>query len=396
MVDFLRSPFSRSRPGQPERDVFNSIRMDETLAKVMNELLDRNELEPDVIEDFFVGCALGVDENWTYGGRSPIFLANWPVDIPGQMVDRQCASSSATQRLAALEIMTGNRDVVMATGMEHMTHIPMQPQYQKEGMISWSTKFFEDPKYDRYEMEISSSMGLTAEKLFSEEPEITKEDMDRWSLRSHKKAAEALEEGYFEGEILPIEAEQSDGSMEVIEEDQAIRPDTSYEKIKGLPPAFKEDGVITPGNSSPLNAGASAVLLMSREKANELGLEPMASFVSLGWSAVHPSVMGRGPVPASKEALEKTDLEVDDIDAWEINEAFAVVTLNTINKLGIEPERVNKKGGAIAIGHPLGATGARLSGTLARILIKEDLEYGISTPCVGGGQGEAILIKNEQ
>lgn len=395
LIDFLRTPFSRSRPGQPERDVLNEIRMDETLADVMNELLNRNDLEPKVVEDFFVGCALGADENWTYGGRTPVFLANWPADITAQFVDRQCASSSATQRLAALEIMTGNRDVVMATGMEHMTHVPMQWQHQKEGMINPNPKLLEDPKYDDYELDVGFFMGLTAEKLFSEEPEISREDMDRWSLSSHQKAAEAMEEGFFEGEIMPVDVELSDGSKETIEKDQAIRPDTTYEKIKDLPPAFKEDGVITPGNSSPLNAGASAILVMSREKAEKLDLEPMASIKSMGWAAVDPAVMGRGPVPASKEALKQTDLEVEDIDFWEINEAFAVVTLNTINKLGIDPDKVNVRGGAIAIGHPLGATGARLTGTLARILNQEDKKYGISTPCVGGGQGEAILIEKE-
>lgn len=394
IVDFLRTPFSRSRPGQPERDVFDNLRMDEALAQVMNKLLERNDLEPEVVEDLFVGCALPVYENWTYGGRNPVFLAKWPVDIPAQHVDRQCASSSATVRLGALEIMSGQRDVVLATGYEHMTHVPMQWQYQKEGMVAPNEDLFED-EYAEYEMMKGFNMGLTAEKLFSEEPEISKEDMDRWGVRSHEKATEALKEGYFEDEIMPIEVELSDGSKEVIEQDQSIRQDTNYEKTASLPPAFKEDGVITPGNSSPLNAGATASMLMSREKAEELGLDPMASIVSMGWAAVHPSVMGRGPVPASKEALENADMEVDDIDFWEINEAFAVVTLNTINKLGIDPEKVNVKGGAIAIGHPLGATGCRLISTLARILNVEDGEYGIATPCVGGGQGEATLIKKE-
>jgi acetyl-CoA acetyltransferases len=240
-------------------------------------------------------------------------------------------------------------------------------------------------------------MGLTAEKLFDlrqkEPPHITREEMDELAFRSHQNAAKALEEGFFKDEIMPVEVTLADGTKKVVDHDLSIRADTTLEKIAAVPPAFKPDGAITAGNSSPLNAAATAMILMSKEKAKEYGLDPMAKIVSMGWAGVDPSMMGLGPVPASKMALKHAGLEVKDIDFWEINEAFAVVTVNAIKELGIDPEKVNVKGGAIAIGHPLGATGTRLVGTLARILNLEGGRYGLATPCVGGGQGAATIIE---
>jgi acetyl-CoA C-acetyltransferase len=300
----------------------------------------------------------------------------------------------STVHQGAMEIQLGYSDVVFSCGMEHMTHNPMPgPGIEMERiMVDTNPRFFSDQELDRYEMQTSLFMGLTAEKLFKyrqeNPPHITKREMDEWSLRSHKMAAKALEEGFFRGEIMPIEV--ADGR--VIDSDLSIRADTTLEKIESLPPAFTEGGSITAGNSSPLNAGASALLMMTREKAREYGLDPMAKIVSLGWAGVDPSMMGLGPVPASRKALKHAGLEVKDIDFWEINEAFAVVALNTIKELGIDPDRVNVKGSAIAIGHPLGATGTRLVGTLARILEAENGTYGLATPCVGGGQGTATII----
>jgi len=248
-------------------------------------------------------------------------------------------------------------------------------------------------EYRDYRMEIGFIMGLTAETLFEMAGYLTKEDLDRWSFRSHQLAAKALREGYFRGEIIPVEAPQADGSTLTVDSDQSIRPDTTLEQIASLPPAFKPGGVITAGNSSPLNAGASGLLLASKRKVQELGLEPLAKIIGYGTAGVPPYIMGAGPVPASIKALEKVGLKVGDIDYWEINEAFAVVPLYTIHELGIEPERVNVKGGAIAIGHPLAASGARLIGTLARILREKNGDYGIATACVGGGQGAAVVIE---
>jgi len=218
-------------------------------------------------------------------------------------------------------------------------------------------------------------------------------------LRSHQMAAKAREEGFFKDEILPIEVTLDDGTKRIVDYDQTVRVpgvETSLEKIASLPPAFKEDGTITAGNSSPLNDAASAVMLMSKEKAKEYGLTPLATIKSMGWAGVDPTIMGTGPIPSSRKALKRAGLTADKIDFWEINEAFAIVTLVCIKELGIDPNKVNVKGGAIAIGHPLGMTGTRLVGTLARILNVEKGRYGIATACVGGGQGAATLLEREE
>jgi len=239
------------------------------------------------------------------------------------------------------------------------------------------------------------NMGLTAEKLF-DQTDFTREDMDRWALRSHQKAAKALEEGFFEGEIMPIEVTMPDDTRQVIDHDVSIRPNTTMEALAQLQPSFKPDGNITPGNSSPLNAAACMMMLMSSKKAKASGLKPLAKIISMGWAGVDPSVMGLGPIPASRMALKHAGMEVKDIDFWEINEAFTIVTINAIKELGIDPDKVNVKGGATAIGHPLGATGTRLVGTLARILGVEGGRFGLATPCVGGGQGTATIIERVQ
>ena len=238
-------------------------------------------------------------------------------------------------------------------------------------------------------------MGLTAEKLFSQTA-FTKEDMDRWAIRSHQLAAKAEEAGFFKGEIIPVEALQADGTTVVVDRDQSIRKETSMEGLADLKAAFKpEGGVITAGNSSPLNAGASSMLLMSKKIAEKQGIKPLATIRSIGFVAVDPTVMGLGPIPASKMALEKVGLGVQDIDYWEINEAFCIVALNCIKELGIDPDCVNVMGGGTAIGHPLGATGARLVGTLSRILDVKGGRYGLANACCGGGQGVATIIEKE-
>ncbi len=387
LVDYLRTAFSRSRPREPERDVFNSIRMDEALGMLLKEIIRRNNIDPLRIGDVITGCALQVGENWLYGGRHPVFLAGLPFEVPGMGVDRQCASSMAAIAIGSMEIMTGFSDITFAGGMEHMTHVPMGDN----PCVTPNYKLTIKPEYAKYQMNISYNMGLTAEKL-AELEHISKDEMDEFSVRSHMLATEALNSGYFKGEILPLQVEYG-GKVITVDKDQSIRPDTNLEQVKKLPPAFKPDGIITAGNSSPLNAGATMTMLMNEKTMDEYGLKPMARIVSMGWAAVDPSIMGEGPVPASKKALEKAKMKVEDIDYWEINEAFAVVVLNAIKKLGIDPERVNIHGGAIAIGHPLGASGARLVGTLARILKEKNGRYGLATLCVGGGQGFAIILE---
>ena len=346
IVGYLRSPFSRSRPRQPERDAFNSLRMDDVTAKLIQELIKKTGIDPKEIDDVLTGTAFPAGEQWIYGGRSIVFLAGLPVEVPAQQIDRQCASSMSTIHQGAMEIQLGYSDIVFSCGMEHMTHNPMPgPGIEMERItVEINPRFFSDPELEKYEMQTSFFMGMTAEKLFEyrkkNPPHITRKEMDEWSFKSHQRAAKALEEGYFKDEIMPVEVTLADGTKKVIDRDLSIRADTTLEKTESLPPAFTEDGAITAGNSSPLNAGATAMILMSKEKAKEYGLDPMARIVSMGWAAVDPTMMGLGPVPASRKALKHAGMEVKDIDFWEINEAFAVVTLNAIKELCIDPEKV--------------------------------------------------------
>jgi len=394
IAGYLRTAQSRSRPNDPGRDWFHKLRSDELLAKLLPEVIQRTGIKAEEIDDFIVGSATGVSEQWSYGGRFPIFLANLPETIPAKFVDQQCGSSMGGIHIGFLEIAAGFADVVMVGGMEHMTRVPMGGPLLEKGAIAPNMRLFTDPAYKHWDMMTTMNMGLTAEKLFAQSG-FTKEDMDRWGTRAHQLAARAQKEGFFKDEILPIEAEQADGSKMIVDRDQAVREDATLEGMKDLKPAFKPDGVITAGNSSPLNAAATSMILMSQETAKKKRIQPMATIRSIGFAGVDPTLMGIGPVPASRKALEKAGLQVRDIDYWEINEAFCIVALNCIKELGIDPERVNVMGGGTAIGHPLGATGIRLVGVLARILETKGGRYGCANACVGGGQGVATIIERE-
>ena len=394
IVSYLRTPFSRSRPREPERDVFNSLRMDDMAGRLVKEMIQRTKINPEEIGDVITGTAMPLLEQWLYGGKGINFLARLPFSVPAQGIDRQCASSMSTVHQGAMEIMLGYSDIVISCGIEHMTHIPaLGGGGATQVPILPNPRFFTE-EYKDYDLMTAMNMGLTAEKLLSETT-FTREDMDRWALKSHQMAAKAVEEGYFKEEILPIEAVQADGTKRVIDHDVSIRGDTSMEALAQLQPSFKPDGAITAGNSSPLNAGASAIMLMSKKKAQKYNLKPLAKIISMGWAGVDPTVMGKGPVPASRKALEHAGLEAKDIDFWEINEAFVIVALYAMKELGIDPNKVNVKGGATAIGHPLGASGTRLVGTCARILNVEGGKYGLANACIGGGQGAATILERE-
>jgi acetyl-CoA C-acetyltransferase len=370
------------------------MRGDELLAKLLSELIQRTGIEPKEIDDFLVGCATAVGEQWAYGGRFPIFLANLPETIPAKFVDQQCGSAMACIHIGFMEIAQEFADVILVGGYEHMTRIPMGGYTVDRGLVAPNMTLFMYPDFQHWDMMTSMNMGLTAEKLFSQ-TDFTKDDMDKWGARSHQLAAKAQGEGFFDGEIMPIEAPQDDGTVMKVEKDQAVRQDATFEGMADLKPAFKKDGVITAGNSSPLNAAAASMLLMSKETAKEKGIKPLATLRSIGFAGVDPTIMGAGPVPASKMAVERAGLQISDIDYWEINEAFCIVALNCIKELGLDHDRVNVMGGATAIGHPLGATGIRLVGTLARILDTRDGRYGCANACVGGGQGVATVIERE-
>ncbi|NHJ21059.1 MAG: acetyl-CoA C-acyltransferase [Candidatus Lokiarchaeota archaeon] len=417
LVDYARTAFSRSRPKQPERDVFGEIRSDELLATLLNKFFDQKLADKGVekkdVDEFTVGTAMGVYENWTYGGRLPLFLAEFPVNVSAMFVDKQCGSAGAGMHVGIMEIMTGYSKICLAGGVEHMTRVDMQNTHINPNlkMINKKSEWYR-PQYD---IMTTINMLQTAQKLYEEEiPTFTKEDLDKFGVRAHNLTVDNQEAGWFDGEIIPIEGHE-EGNIEapmMIDKDMAARK-SSLESVAGLRrlskpfyleknggrTGYKEregttEGVITAGNSSPLNAGATTCLMMEAEEAKKRGLEPMARIVSLGWAGVDPSVMGRGPVPATEMALKHAGLTADDIDYWEINEAFTIVALNCMNHFNIPEEKVNVMGGSTAIGHPLGATMIRLPGTLARILKDKKAKYGIANACVGGGQGIATLIEN--
>ena len=361
--------------------------MDHALGLIIKKLLQKTAIAPEELGDVITGCALQTGENWLYGGRHPVLLAGLPVSVPAHGVDRQCASSMNAAADGAMEIMTGNSDVVLAGGIEHLTHVPMG----NNSALVPNTRLLTRPEYMKYQMNVGYSMGLTAEKLAGE-ADISREQMDQFSYESQMKASKSLDSGWFKPELMEMRVEVG-GEERVIEVDQSIRKDTTLEGLAKLPPSFKTGGLVTAGNSSPLNAGAAMVVLASKEKVSEHKLKPLAKVISMGWAGVDPSVMGKGPVPASQKALAKAGLKPEDIDIWEINEAFAVVPLYAIQQLHMDPVKVNIHGGAIAIGHPLGASGARLVGTLGRELQETGKKYGLATLCIGGGQGFAMVLQ---
>ncbi|MCX5993269.1 MAG: acetyl-CoA C-acyltransferase, partial [Chloroflexi bacterium] len=272
IVDYLRSAFSRSRPKEPEKDLLNGYRMDEVLAMLWNELIKRNKLDPKEIDEAITGTANPLLENFTFGGKFPAFYAQLPFEVATQQVDQQCGSALCGLRTGVMSIACGYSDVVLCGGIEHMTHIPMGGG----GAIKYPDGLINDPKYKNIELMFSVNMGFTAQKL-QEMAGITREDMDKFAFRSHKLASESKE--WLKGEILPVEITLPDGSKQMFDYDAAVRGDSTLEQLAGMKPAYKPDGTITAGTSSPLNAGATAMLIMSREKANKLGLKPIASFV---------------------------------------------------------------------------------------------------------------------
>lgn len=423
MVDYHRTAFSRSRPDQPERDVFGELRGDEIFAELMLKLFDGpladKGIKMEDIDEAMLGCAMGVYENWSYGGRGALFLAGFPMETAAHFIDRACGSAGTGLVNGYLAIQAGYHDVVLAGGYEHMTRVALDPRFNshiKPNLLVANKKSkYYHPEYD---IMTALSMIATAQKLFEQElPTFKKEDLDKFGVRAHNLAIDNVD--WLKGEIIPIEG-HVEGNIEeplLVDHDMAPRK-TTLEQTAGLRPVSKpqfikttnsglelgrkgyeelvghKDGVITAGNSSPLNAGATSCILMNSKVAEKRGLNPLCRIVSYGVAGVDPSVMGRGPVPATQMALDKAGLTADQIDYWEINEAFCIVALNCMDKFNIPEEKVNIRGGSTAIGHPLGATMVRLPGTLARTLKDKKAKYGIANACCGGGQGIAILIEN--
>ncbi|MFA5895771.1 MAG: thiolase family protein [Thermoplasmata archaeon] len=357
-------------------------RPDDLAAFVLREVVERAGIEPKIVEDVVMGCVSQIGEQGANIGRIAPLIAGFPETVPGTSVNRMCASGLQAFNFACMEVATGQNDLVIAGGVESMTRVPIGSD-----MGELSAKLLE--KYDIVQQGISAD--LVADKYH-----VTREQMDEFSYHSHMKAIRAIDEGRFKREIVPVPVLDEQGNKRMFDTDEHPRRNTSLEKLASLSPAFKADGRITAGNSSGINDGACAILLTTPEKAKGLKLEPRAKFVATGVAGTSPTIMLDGTIPAVRKALARADLKADDIDIWEVNEAFASVPLATRNEIGIDDAKLNVNGGAIALGHPLGMSGARLITTMLHEMERQDLHYGLATLCIGFGMGLATIIERPE
>jgi acetyl-CoA acetyltransferase family protein len=351
-------------------------------AHTLQALVARNDLDPAVIDDVIMGCVMQVGDQAVNVGRNATLAAGFPDTVPGTTIDRQCGSSQQAAHFAAQGVMAGAYDIVIAAGVESMTRVPMGSSFLP-GSAPFGPKVLE--RYDLVPQGISADM-------IAEKWGISREENDAFSLESHLRAARATEEGRFEHQIVPVPV-MTDAGAETMTRDEGIRADSSAEKLAQLKPVFKPDGVITAGNSSQISDGAAATLIMSEERAAALGLRPRARFHTFALAGVDPVMMLTGPIPATTQVLERSGLTLDDIDLVEINEAFSSVVLAWERELHPDMSRVNVNGGAIALGHPLGASGTRLLTTLLDELERRGARYGLQTMCEGGGMANATIIE---
>ncbi len=379
IVAYGRSPIGRAMKGS-----LVPVRPDDLAAHLVTKVLEKvPQLEHDEIEDLIMGCGLPGGEQGHNIGRVVSILAR--LDVPGVTVNRYCSSSLMTTRMAAHAIKAGEGDVFVSAGVECVSRYgsgyPDAPDTYNPKLVAGNT---EEYPY------IYISMGQTAENVRIRE-KISREEMDRYALQSQQRAVRSQDDGFFDREIVPVPLPSGD----LFTKDDGPRRNTSLEALAELKPAFREDGAVTAGNSCPLNDGAAAVVVMSDKRAKELGLKPLARVVSTGLSALEPEFMGLGPIDASREALKRAGMKIDDVDLVEINEAFAAQVIPSARALGIDPfgDKLNQHGGAIALGHPFGMTGARILCTLLNGLQTENKTIGLETMCVGGGQGMAMIFE---
>jgi acetyl-CoA acyltransferase len=378
IVEAGRTPIGR---GHEEKGYYKDTHASNLLAKTYSEVIERAGIDPSIVEDAIAGCAQQFGEQGINIARNAWLEAGLPIETPATTVDRQCGSAQQAVNFGAALVASGVADTVIGGGVEHMGHISFADSMQvmQEHGMAFSPQLME-----RYNL---VPQGISAE-MIADKWEIPRSELDEIGLRSHQLAARATEEGRFDREMIPFTV---NGDTYVT--DQGIRPDTSLEKLAELKPAFKEDGKITAGNSSQVSDGAAAVLLMTREKADELGLKPRARVVDQTTVGVDPVLMLTGPIPATKKLLDRNGMKLDDVDLIEINEAFASVIAAWRRELDPDMDRVNVNGGAIALGHPLGSTGARLITTLLHELERSDKETGLVTMCCGGGLGTGTIIQ---
>jgi acetyl-CoA acyltransferase len=378
IVEAVRTPIGR---GHKEKGYYKDTHPNTLLAKCYTEVIDRAGIEPSVVEDVIAGCVSQFGEQGLNVARNAWLQAGLPIETPGTTVDRQCGSAQQAVNFSAALIATGIHDAMIGGGVEHMGHFPFSAvmQTQQEFGVAFPPELM--AKHNIV------GQGLGAE-MIADQWEIPRSELDELALRSHKLAHQATEEGRFEREIVPISV-----NGDTFVADQGIRPDTSLEALAQLKPAFKPDGKITAGNSSQISDGAAAVLLMSAEKASELGLKARARIVDQTTVGCDPVKMLEGPIPATAKILKRNGMTIDDIDLIEINEAFAPVIAAWRREHNPDMDRVNVNGGAMALGHPLGSTGARLITTLLHELERSDKEIGFVTMCCGGGLGTGTLIQ---
>ena len=374
------------------------VRPDDLAAMAITAAVERSGVRPDDIEDVILGCANQAGEDNRNVARMAALLAGLPVEIAGQTVNRLCGSGLQAINSAAHAIMSGDGEAFVAGGVESMTRAPYvmakpESPYDRGSREMYDTTLgwrFTNPRLA--EMHHPYSMGETGENV-AERCGVSREEQDQFALQSHQRAVRAIEEGRFQNQIVPVMVAQPKGESVTVDRDEHPRADTSLEALARLRPAFREGGTVTAGNSSGINDGASATVLVEREFAEREGLAPMARVVSTAVAGVDPAVMGLGPIPAVRKALERAELDVDEIDLVELNEAFASQSIVVIRELGLDPDKVNVNGGAIALGHPLGMSGARLITMLAHELQRTGKRFGLATMCIGVGQGIATIIE---
>lgn len=378
IVSAVRSPMGRA-----EKGLLANMRIDDLGAVILKEALKRvPKLDPAEIEDVIIGCAMPEGEQGMNIARNISLLAGVPLTAAAATVNRFCASGLESINNAALRIMTGNGEVFVAGGVESMSHVPMGGFNP-----SLNEKLFQPGAPQAY-----VSMGITAENVAAKY-NISREDQDKFALASHQKAASAQKEGRFKNELVPVEVTLPDGKKVVLDKDENVRADSTLEKLSTLKPAFREGGSVTAGNSSPLTDGAAMVVIMSADRAKALGVKALARIRAMAVAGCDPAYMGIGPVPAIQKVLKRAGLTIKDIDMVELNEAFAAQSLAVIRELGIDLAKANPNGGAIALGHPLGCSGARIMATLINDLITANKTIGLESMCIGGGQGAATIIE---
>lgn len=375
IVEAVRTPVGK------RKGVLSSVRPDDLAAKVLKELVHRAGIDPGLVEDVILGCVSQVEEQSWNIARSAVLMADFPIHVPGTTLDRQCGSSQQAIHFAAQAILSGDMDIVIAGGVESMSRVPMGSSRQNSSISEMLTS--------RYEI---INQGLSAERI-AENWGLSRRQLDEFSLESHHRALRAQEEGRFDREIMPLVVTLIDGTTTVVKQDEGPRRETTIEKLGSIKPAFSEGGSIHAGNASQMSDGAAAMLLMSKEKAEELGLKPRFRIVARTVVGSDPTLMLTGPIEASKLALKKAGLTIEDMDTYEVNEAFAPVPMVWLQELKADPQKLNPNGGAVALGHPLGATGARIMTSMMHELERTDGRYGLQSICEGGGMANATIIE---